>query len=96
MGVLLAVLLIGSSIHQAVHLGGVCQLHLKHPSVCKGVTVDLQPQEMQFSAAISICELQARMAITFICMLQNAASPLACNFQQAAAILEPLFVWPHS
>ena len=80
MGVLLAVLLIGSSIHQAVHLGGVCQLHLKHPSVCKGVTVDLQPQEMQFSAAISICELQARMAISFHLYAAECSLPIGMQF----------------
>ena len=45
-GVLLAVLLIGGGVHQAVHLGGVRQLHLEHPPVCEGVAVDLQAQEI--------------------------------------------------
>ena len=85
MGILLAVLLIGGSVHQAVDLGRVCQLHLEHPSICEGVAVDLQAQENQLSFAGSICELQARMAVTFIYMLQNAAPPLPCNPPQAAS-----------
>ena len=89
MGILLAVLLIGGGVHQAVDLGGVCQLHLEHPSICEGVAVDLQAQGIQLSAATSICELQAFMAVTFIYMLQNAAPPLACNPQQAASSSHP-------
>ena len=88
-GVLLAVLLIGGSIHQAVHLGGVCQLHLEHPPICEGVTVDLQAQEMQLSAAMSICDLQAGMTVTLVHMLQITARPLACNPQQAASSNPP-------
>ena len=96
MGILLAVLLIGGSVHQAVHLGGVCQLHLEHPPICEGVAVDLQAQELQLSASTSICELQTCMAVTSIicCRMQLRTWHATPKRQQAAAILESLFVAP--